>query len=341
MTIDSSRIEAGQTYEIDIFRPDDAPGVVRLFQEVYGQEYPVKLVYDEDALREGLKNGTNIPVLARTPKGDIIGYEAYYNSAPHRGLYELGQGLVLTNYRNSGIINVCHDYAVNVMAPRFKMDAVFGEAVCNHIYMQRSWSAAGTIATAMEIDLMPAEAYRKEGSASGRVATVPMFRTIRPRPHKVYLPERYEEALTFIYGNFDDQRSISQSRQGVPTVSLTEMKTTVFDFARVARIGIPEAGEDFFEVFAEEEEGLLGRNMVVIQVWLKLTSPWINSTAEFLRSRGYFLGGVLPRWFDDDGLLMQKIVAEPNWGGIQVYTEVGKEILKLVKADWESLNQQT
>jgi hypothetical protein len=46
---------------------------------------------------------------------------------------------------------------------------------------------------------------------------------------------------------------------------------------------------------------------MVIQVWLKFSSPWNGKVVDILRRKGYFLGGSLPRWFDEDGLLMQKV----------------------------------
>jgi len=38
-----SDIEPGQTYEFDLFRPEDAEGVSQLFRTVYGDGYPIKI----------------------------------------------------------------------------------------------------------------------------------------------------------------------------------------------------------------------------------------------------------------------------------------------------------
>jgi hypothetical protein len=38
------------TFKIDLFQPGDGPGVAKLFTAVYGDGYPVKIVYDPDAL---------------------------------------------------------------------------------------------------------------------------------------------------------------------------------------------------------------------------------------------------------------------------------------------------
>ena len=329
-------IEPNQPFVIDDFRPEDAPGVAKLFRTVYGDGYPVKLIYDPDKLIKAFDTLENIPVVARTLKGDLVAYEAVYRSCPNPQVYETGQGLVLPSYRKNNIINNINQYVCEVVAPRIGIDSVFGEAVCNNIYMQKSWHVFAKITTALEVDLMPAKAYSKEGTASGRVACLLMFRNYCSRPQTVYVPSVYKDALEYIYAHIEDERilsiSVGKPENGLPT----EINKQVFDSAKVARLTVNEAGDDFPEIFDMQEKEVRDQEIVVIQVWLKLSRPWIGSIVEDLRRRGYFLGGLLPGWFGTDGLLMQKIIGIPNWEGIQIYSENGKEILKIVKDDWES-----
>ncbi len=50
---------------------------------------------------------------------------------------------------------------------------------------------------------------------------------------------------------------------------------------------------------------------------------------KILREKGFFLGGVLPQWFDDDGLLMQKVLFTPDFASTKSIAIVlrGSEIL--------------
>jgi hypothetical protein len=73
----------------------------------------------------------------------------------------------------------------------------------------------------------------------------------------------------------------------------------------------------------------------VIQVWLKLGSPWVGAAVDALREQGYFLGGLLPRWFDDDGFLMQKLLCPPDWEGIRLHTDRAKILLNMAHEDWD------
>ncbi|OPY68238.1 MAG: hypothetical protein A4E57_01881 [Syntrophorhabdaceae bacterium PtaU1.Bin034] len=322
-------------YSLDIFRPEDGPGVARLFRTVYGEGYPVKLVYDPDELTAAFNSRENIPVVVRTPDGEIIAYQALYRSAPNPDLYEAGQGLVLPAYRGIGVSRKVNHYMCDEMIPALGMEAVFGEAVCNHTAMQKSWSDVGPVETALEVDLMPREAYTAEKSASGRVATLSMFRLYRERAQVVYLPARYEESLKYLYSTpgIGRQDDFLPGKEGLPDKP-SGLEIQVFDFAGVARIIVNEAGADFDDLFAQKEAELAKRGMTVFQVWLKLAWPFIGNVVEILRNRGYFLGGLLPRWFGTDGILMQKVVGQPNWDGIRLYSERAEKIMEIVQKDW-------
>jgi hypothetical protein len=108
----------------------------------------------------------------------------------------------------------------------------------------------------------------------------------------------------------------------------------VFDFARVARMTVRECGTDFETIMSAQEAGLPGRGITVLQVWLDLSWPFIDAAVEVLRRKGYFFGGLLPRWFGSDGLLMQKIFQRPNWEGIHLYSDRARTLYNFAYADW-------
>jgi GNAT superfamily N-acetyltransferase len=332
---ETHEIGAGETVAVGLFRPEDGPGISRLFQEVYGDGYPVKVFYDPGALAEAYDAGANYSVVARKPDGQIVGHVAIFRSSPFRNLYEAGAGLVLPDYRKAGINQLMLTHLYETIAPRLGVEEVWGEAVCNHTIMQKAVLQYKHVETGLEVDLMPAEAYEKERSASGRVASLVCFRTYRTRPHTVYLPKVYESILRTLYYGLDDGRTLGASEDRFPVGEASNATTEVFEFAKVARIGVTGIGGDFEPFYERLENGLLSSGMKVLQVWLNLACPWVGAAVEALRRKGYFIGGVLPRWFDDDGLLMQKIVGRPDWEGIQLLSDRAREILGMVRSDWE------
>jgi hypothetical protein len=329
-------IEPGQDWEVDLFRPEDAEGVVRIFRSVYGAGYPVQTYIDPQRLIEENAARRTISSVARTPRGDVVGHNALFNSACHPGTYESGAGAVHAAYRGGkGIFTRMVDHGLEVAKTFPLVNAVFCEPVCNHVFSQKLTEKAGFVLQALEVDLMPAGAYEKEASATGRVAAFLTFRTFRPRPHAVYLPALYQEVLTFLYEGLDDERDFRLSEEGIPAGTASDIRPQVFDFAGVARVAIHEPGKDFAARLEQLEKELQDKGILVIQVWLNLACPWVGEAVEIMRDKGYFLGGALPRWFDSDGLLMQKILKKPDWDGISLYTDRAAQILKLVRADWE------
>jgi hypothetical protein len=162
-----------------------------------------------------------------------------------------------------------------------------------------------------------------------------MFRTFVHKPHVVYFPDIYEEHVRYICGGFDDSRTLISSTDGLPSGGSTEMTTQMFDFAQLARVAVYHAAIDFEAAFDAEEKRIEDRHCTVIQVWLKLSWPWIGAVVNILRDRGYFLGGVLPRWFGEDGVLLQKVLQRPNWEEINLYTDRAAHILGFIRDDWE------
>lgn len=335
-------IEPGQPCQVDLMRPEDAEGVARLFQAVYGQGYPIRAYVEPERLREENAAGRIISSVVRTARGQIVGHNALYRSAPFTGLYEMGAGLIHPAYRGSRDLFVrLVSHSQEVAAVKFAVEAIFGEAVCNHLISQKLLSRLGYTVHALEVDLMPASAYEKEKSAPGRVATVLGFKTIMPRPHPVYIPSAFASPLHFIYRGLDDQREFLPSEAVPPPgTPRTRLDVEVFDFAQAARITVHEAGADLKEVIHQQEAQLTDKGVQVIQVWLDLSWPWIGWAVDGLRANGFFLGGLLPRWFDADGLLLQKILKRPAWESIKIQQGRSQHLLEKVRQDWEKTRGQ-
>jgi hypothetical protein len=330
-------IEPGQQVEIGLFRPQDAVGVAALFRAVYGEGYPVKVYYQPDQLIAAVERGDVIQVVARTPRGEVVGVENMFTSAPFKGVFEMGAGLVAQSYRNRGISRDINRHLIDEIIPRKKIPMTFGEPVCNHVYQQKSRHVLGYVPMALEVDLMPAGAYIREQSASGRVAALMSFKGYEPGVHDIYLPPRHARALGDIYADSGLRRGFLEADPAATPRGRTVIDTHVFDFAQVAKVAVPEIGADLEQRLDELLPALRGQGVRVVQAWLPLASPLVAGAAELLRARGFFLGGVLPRWFDQDGLLLQKLAGQPNWPEIKLDGQRSEHILQLVRQDWQDV----
>ena len=325
--------------EISLFRPEDAPGVAELFRAVYGEGYPVKVYYHPDQLVAAVAAGDIIQVVARAGQGRVVGVESMFHTAPFEGVYEMGAGLVLAEFRNRGLSKALNRHLTEEVIPQGKVAMAFGEPVCNHVFQQKAREGLGYVNTALEVDLMPAAAYSREGSASGRVAALMGFKGYQERVHEVWLPGRHAWQLREIYQGTGQERIFREADPSARLRGATQLKAQVFDFAQTARVAVPAAGADLAERLDELLAELRGRGVVVAQAWLDLASPAVGAAVEVLRARGFFLGGLLPRWFDQDGLLLQKVYGLPNWEEIQVASTRSLRILEMVRQDWREAGQ--
>ncbi len=336
-TKDVQGIEPGQAWEVDLFRPEDGEGVAGLFLSVYGEGYPIRTYLDPDRLREENAAHRTISSVARTPRGDIVAHNALFRSAPFEGIYETGAGLVHPLYRGGkGLFTGVIEHGLTKAAPAFGLSGVYGESVCNHVFSQKACRSLGMTSHALEVDLMPAEAYVKEMTAAGRVASLLEFVSVKPRPHEVFIPTPYMDAFRFLYEGLEEERTLKEATAPLPAGRPSEVSGRFFDFAGVARIAVRSAGEDFAARLEAEEADMAEKGAQILQIWLNLGEPWVGEAVGLLRSRGYFFGGLLPRWFDTDGMLMQKLDHRPHWGEIRLEFDRAKRIMAGVRADWEA-----
>ena len=328
------------TYQIEPFQDADAQEVTDLIKEVYGDKFPIGMIYDPVELLAAVKEEKFIPFLARSSDNRIAGFTAIYPLAPYKGVREMGLTVARLRDRNQGVSGILYNYGLTVMAPKFGIELMYGEAVCNHTYTQQGIVKLKlpVVETGLALDIMPAETYEKEQSAGGRVSAVCIFGVVARKPHTVYIPAVYNKALPFIYENIEDKRTLLPSTDTLPAGKKTEISMQTVGQSGMGRLIVHEAGEDFDRIFASQEAELMKTGHAVLQVWLKLASPSVGDAVDRLRKKGYCLGGVLLRWFDEDGLLMQKITGLPNWEGIHIHSERMKKVTDFVKQDWLEIN---
>ena len=200
-----------RSFEVGLFRSEDAEGVAHLFRSVHGEDYPIKIFYDPPKLIRANQEGDYYSIVARSTGGEIIGIHNLFRSAPSRAVYEWGVGLVLKEWRSIGVSGAIERFMIESVVPELGMHTVFGEPVTIHLQMQKHSENYGFQPTALEVGLMPGEAYSGEGVISNRVSTLSSFRVYRNIPQKIFLPVTYNEAIRFMYGDFSSGRTFPES----------------------------------------------------------------------------------------------------------------------------------
>ena len=327
-----------RTWTMDRFRPQDAAGVVALYRAVYGENYPVKAVYDPQALIHQEDTGEARRVVARTAAGDVIGHTAFYRSSPpFAGIYEYGQLMIRHDWRQSTVASELFSFGMTEIPSRYGTEAIWGEAVCNHLFTQQFTAWNNFIETGLEVGLMRGESYnkalREESDDRERVSSLLVFRLFKQRSQKLFLPKVYEAALRFIYEADHSGHDFYPAERPLAADAETRATLQSFPGAGVARFSFDELGGDFESRLAYLDSEASSTGAVVTQALLRLTDPCVGAAVDILRRRGYCFGGALPRWFDDDGLMMQKIRPPMDFDKIYVYTKRARWIKEFVKQD--------
>ncbi len=109
-----------------------------------------------------------------------------------------------------------------------------------------------------------------------------------------------------------------------------------FGLQKVARIYVETIGEDFNSVLDGLEHAITENGSTISQVYLPLENSSADTAVDMLRAKGYFIGGLLPRWFNQDGLLMQKITGTPHFDQIRLYSARAEQLLGFIRNDWKA-----
>lgn len=332
-------VEPGQTFIVERFRPEDARGIAHLFYAEYGPSYPIETFYYPERIIDENKNGNIYSVVARTPKGDIIGHGALYRSSPHfQNLYEIGQCIILPDYRVTFAAYKINMFAAQTLTAMTRPDGMFGEAVTHITATQKFSALAGMKDVAMEMDLMPAQAYEKSKVASGRVSCLILFRSFQDRPQEIFIPSRYGDIMDYILHDVEITRTKTPSTAQIPAAAATDFTSRFFKYAGVGRFNIIRAGGDFGQIVDSLEKEGQANGTIVFQFFLNMAEPWVGAAVEMLRKKGYFFGGCIPRWFDADGMLMQKLLIPPDFNAPRLHSAKAKQMLSFTQSDWRALH---
>ena len=325
-------------WTVDFFKPEDANGVVELFRSVYGNEYHMKSIYDPDQLIAEQLSGKTYRAVVRTTGGEIIGHTAFCATSPlNPALYEALQLLVRHDWRGTSVATELNRFAIPGIPVKFGLNQVWGEAVCNHLSSQRAYTENLYAETGCELALLPGAGMARSMKVAdaGRVAVIVVFRPYEARPQTIYLPTVYWKELEYLYADFDHGHRFLPGDAHLPAKQKTQGKLELYSQVAVARMNFTAIGSDFSDLLTQFDHQASENGILVYQVFLPLTVAATGEAVDILRRCGYFLGGVMPRWFGDDGLLMQKVLGSPNFEGVRLYTERAKNILELVTADWQ------
>jgi Acetyltransferase (GNAT) family len=322
-------IQPDQDVVIDIFRPEDAKGFARCYYAIYRDSFPMGYVYDPDAIIAVNGTDDHFTVVARTELGDVVGLAGMFRGGQAKGVYEVGQLMVLKAFRNRQIGEKISDYIFNTLAPKIGVTTLFAEALCNHTISQKIVAKNNTHPCGLEVEIMPAEAFVAEGGVSRRVSLLMMFRMMQDLPHTVYVPEALHDFFKKRYELLGVSRKIECSVDA-PT-SKTELTSAIIAGAGITKIMVTRIGSDLSKQITQIID--TSEDNAIVHVQLNLTDHSVDWGYRKLAKLGFFFGGLLPLWFGTDGMFLQRLTLKPDFTSIQLFSEDAESIGDIIQKD--------
>ena len=330
-----------ETYRIVAVEEENAHWVGTVFRALYGEDFPVRDVYQPAVLWREIFAGRLTAALALDAAARPVGYISFFKSTPNPFLWEAGNMMVVPEYAQSGVAGLLAEYYFNPALCRLAgSDGIFSEAVCCHYYTQVGAIKAGLVDCALALNQLDGTSF-KDGKSNkagmARVSCVLNFMELSDPVEPEYLPTRYDALLRRLAAPLRP-RIFLASTASLPTEGDTVREDKHYDFAKTWKVAVRSIGADWEAVVEKLLTEAARRQIVSLQVVLNTGCPAIGEATEMLRHNGFFFGGLAPRWFGADGVLLQKLWGdEPDYEETKLYSQTAKELMAFIRADKETV----
>ena len=319
---------------VDLFRPEDAPGIVRCYREVYGDNFPISYVYDAARIVEQNRGEDHYTVVGRLPDGDIAGLCALFRTAPNPGVYEAGQLMVRKPFRRTSLAGNLVDELFDVLVSRLGINIVYTESLCNHVISQKMMLKKQGIPTGLEMECLSGINFDEQGDLERNISLMLQFRIYQDHFHTIY-PHH-------LYADFVDGRGaalgLARNREAASGEGRgqTDSDLSIIAGAELARMVVRKAGADWPGVLDRAEAEA---DNFLFQVQLSLGDPASPWAVEELQRRGFFLAGYLPLWFGEDGIMLQRLPEGPDFTVVQVHGDEARAVMDAVRIDYQRMQR--
>lgn len=324
-------------YTIATVTADTASEAAKVFRAIYGESFPMRYVYHADQLMAEIEGGRLCAALAFDQGQEAIGYASVYRNAPNPLLWE-GGNLVLIPGRGDDQLgwSLMEYFKQPGRLPGPPTEGYYSESVCHHYFTQVGCAKLGLHDCAIELDQLDGASFTEHRPNTDRVACVLQFYEQTDQPEPVFLPNRYADLLRRLAQPLQPREFLSSSLP-LPESGATATTDSYYESARTWKLSVSEIGGDWESWLDKLLAEALQRQMVSLQVILSAAIPCIGAAVEAMWERGFFLGGLFPRWFGADGIMLQQVLGkEPDYEGIKLYSQEARALLGFIRDDREA-----
>lgn len=322
-------------FRVSLFVPEDAPGITRFYREIYGENFPVRYVYDPSEIVRRYDGVNHRTAVVYDKEGSLAGLGSLFRSGPNPLLYEAGQLMVAKPHRSKGVASLIRRVVLEEYPTQIPVAVLFLEALCSHTISQHNVSD-GFVPTGVELEWVPAmEPNRnpdKDDGAGTRISLLMLFRVFKDTPHAIYPHPVYTGFIAQRVEALGLDRVVMPGES--PGTESTEAESDVLPDASIATLSVSRIGRNLPDVLARFEAETAGCARHVRVNLGDAAAPW---AIDILRGEGFFLSAYLPLWFGNDGILFQKLPKDPDFCAPRYGSGEARELAEAIRLDWETV----
>ncbi|MEW6532583.1 MAG: GNAT family N-acetyltransferase [Thermodesulfobacteriota bacterium] len=324
--------------EVRAMLPSEALEVAKVVYKTYGYTYGYQDVYYPDRLAELNKSGKIVSAVALGDDEEIVGHCALIFWHEGSRIAELGQGVVRPGYRHHGCFLHLTEYLIELARNR-GLTGVYGQAVTNHTFSQRTGHKLGLRDCALIIGFVPTTVTFKGFSEqlSQRMSLLTHFLyLVKPERLIAYAPIHHEEMIEKLYDNLGVSVDVeTPSIRGLKTLPARAlMNIIVINHLNFAYMEVERYGQDLVSQLRSTVKQLVRDNIEVMSLHLNLSDPHTASLVHDLEEEGFFFAGILPGAFKNgDALILQYLAnVEIDYDRIELDSDIAKELRDYIRA---------
>jgi serine/threonine-protein kinase RsbW len=314
--------------------PSEAVEISRTVYRAYGYSYAYEHAYYPDRLRELVRSGRIYIAVAVTPAGEIAGHCALIRKEQAPRIAELGLGAVKPQFRSQSVFTKLTDHLIKKAGDEGLM-GVFGEAVTNHTFSQKTGQSLGLRDCALMVGYVPATVSFKEITEHlpFRDSLIVHFLYIRkPQSVKIYPPLHHKDMILRLYGNVGMAPQVDESAMFAPNQSEAVVVTSASRTKDSAEIHIRSFAANIVPEIKTRLKELRLKRTDIIHLYMDLEDPGTAAYCKDFEEMGFFFSGILPGGSRGDALILQYLNNVPiDYGRVHLASDAGKELLTYVR----------
>jgi serine/threonine-protein kinase RsbW len=293
-----------------------------------------ELVYFPERILHQIKSGKMHSVVAVSKSDRIIGHIALNEPDSSNVITEWGMAVSDPAYRGQGIMNYYSEFILN-HAVELKYKGIFGHTVTTHTFSQKSSAKYNFVTCALLTGFLPCISFKKISTEQEqRESAFVDFKYIdKPENASLFLPAKYKDIITEIYGNLGV--SVTIHKPGTECEYHPEQKISeeVVSSLSCIRIYIHRMSSDTVSEIKKITRHYCNNKIDNLFLYLNMEDEVTMSRSGLFEEMGYFFAGIFPYYVFPHTMILQYINNSVyDYEKISGYSPLAKKIKEMVKA---------